>query len=1364
MTEAGRDSVQDVGSAFALIARAYMGAVAASERDRGLTYGDLDADSAAIAHALGRMGLMPGERVLVALPRGLDYLRVVVAIVRAGGVYVPVDPAWPPERLEQIARITRPVLTVAPHGWSTLRGAVAIGDLDGQADAFDPPPIGRDSPCYVMFTSGTTGEPKGVVVPHRAVLRLVVGPDAYDVGPDRAWLHLSSTSFDASTLEIWAPLLNGGRCITVPDTLPSLDRIAEILRETGTTDAWLTASLFNAVVDHAPDAFSGLRQVLTGGERLSGEHVRRFLRRWPDIRLINGYGPTENTTFTCCRTIEPADADDPGGVPIGLPIRGTEVRLVDDRGLPVDDGEPGELVAGGDGVALGYLGDEALTAARFVTLPGGEGLWYRTGDFARRRADGLIEFLGRRDRQVKVRGHRIELEEVEAQIAACPGVTRALAMTIGDRADLNRLAAAYTAGAEPLASDDLRAFLIARLPRHLVPDVLCPLERIPVGPTGKVALDAVRELILRAAAPSVGLSAQEGWRELVGLLAEVLPGAAAEPDGSFIAIGGHSIAALRLAAGLRARHGVRVEVGRILGCEALGELAEAIACGPGPAEDGGESDEAGPVLAASMQQQFFFEQALDPTRSAYHEFAAFRAGAGLDVAALEAAWRGLVARHEILRTRLELRDDRLLQHIDPPEAAHNAEFGVHALIEWPDDRTPDEAAAVLNTPFDLERAHSARLHVFVLRDGTFGVVLVFHHMAVDEWSLGLIADDLGTLYRGESLSPAVQFRRFSEHERRARTDAETECVAERLLAVSPPRATLGRAPAPATRRPVLSGLTTSEVERRATGLGCTPSAFLLAVYGRAICEVFDRQDVAILTPLSRRTGPDLQRVVGCCNTMHPIVFDGRDPDLRRATRGVQRAFVEAYDRPIAPFSEVMRAAQRKARGRGFNVEFGFAYQTRTGFRPDMGGVEIGPLRCPDAAARFPLAMLLHTEADRVVGALAASAGSEGESHLHDLEDAIERVMLGPRRSPVVRVSIPGRESDQVPVAAAATPGDESLRREAAGAWAALVGSPPSSDNDDFFDRGGHSLLLLRLVARIKAATGVEPAMGPFLERPVFGRLVRCLQDAQQAEEQAGRTFRVVELHTGEQTILALPGAIGRPIVFSRMARELAERGPGAPGLLCYDLFEPLSRLGPADGLDRVLNRLLGDLHRPDVVGLIGFSVGGLLPLFLNHLSPEVERRVHLWLVDVFHPSTMRGAEVRSRQSLVNAIHNPHRVPLALYDTARIARRVLRKNLLHEEELGLDLLAIEKLRVELRRRSMRVWRGRATVFVAGRKPIWQPHFDEREMNGMSPYLGGPIERVIIPQLHQDLLTRGARRIVRRLIGDLARGGEGPGRSS
>ena len=300
-------------------------------------------------------------------------------------------------------------------------GNSIVIDLDqavGQISACDDgnPKTGDDPErlLYVMYTSGSTGTPKGVEVPHRAVNRLVQNSGVADFGPDRVFLLLAPLSFDASTFEIWGPLLNGGRCVIYPERLPEFDTLARVIRTNSVTTLWLTASLFNKIIDEAPQTLISVEQLLTGGEALSVDHIRRAQQALPNIEFINGYGPTENTTFTCCYRIPRPLDDKLTSIPIGRPIGNTQVYVLDPQLGCVPVGAPGELYAGGDGLARGYLNRPQLTAERFVESPyaAGEKL-YKTGDLVRYLPDGNIEYLGRLDQQIKLRGFRIEPGEIE---------------------------------------------------------------------------------------------------------------------------------------------------------------------------------------------------------------------------------------------------------------------------------------------------------------------------------------------------------------------------------------------------------------------------------------------------------------------------------------------------------------------------------------------------------------------------------------------------------------------------------------------------------------------------------------------------------------------------------------------------------------------------------------------------------------------------------------------------------------------------------------------------------------------------------------------------------------------------------------
>ncbi len=443
----------------------------------GLTSAQLVARADEIACCLWQLGLRPGDRAGLLLGRSSDAIAAILATTRIGAVYVPIDPALPASVVQHTLSDAAARVIIATGDCAGDRPTLRLDQALPSAAPLPPlPPTDPAAPAYVMYTSGSTGVPKGVVVPWRGVLRLVQNPDYVTFTPADVVLHAAPLGFDASTFEIWGALLNRAALAIVPDAVPSLDTIAQALDRFGVTIAWLTSGLFHAMVDARLPAMAGIRQLLAGGDVLSPPHVARALAGLPNTSLINGYGPTENTTFTCCYPI-PRDHAADRAVPIGWPIRGTSVWLLDEQGQPVPEGDEGELCAGGDGVALGYLNRVEATAAVFVTGPDGRPM-YRTGDRARRRHDGALIFAGRKDREVKIRGKRVCLDDVEAALLSEPAVRQAAVVFQGGRAD------AFVSG--DVEAGALRRTLLARLPEHMVPSVITVLGAMPLTPNGKL--------------------------------------------------------------------------------------------------------------------------------------------------------------------------------------------------------------------------------------------------------------------------------------------------------------------------------------------------------------------------------------------------------------------------------------------------------------------------------------------------------------------------------------------------------------------------------------------------------------------------------------------------------------------------------------------------------------------------------------------------------------------------------------------------------------------------------------------------------------------------------------------------------------
>ena len=432
--------------------------------------------------------------------------------------------------------------------------------------------------AYVMYTSGSTGTPKGVAVPHRAVIRLVRETDYASFSPDETFLQLAPISFDASTFEIWGPLLNGGKLVVMPPAPPTLEEIGRAISEHGVTTLWLTAGLFNAMVDERLPDLRPLRQLLAGGDVLSVPHVGKALRELKNTRLINGYGPTESTTFACCHTIAPG-ASLESAIPIGQPIANTTAYILDANLQPVPVGVSGELFIGGDGLARGYWQREELTAEKFIsdpfsTEPGAR--LYRTGDLARWRSDGVIEFLGRADNQIKLRGYRIEPGEIETALKRQADMLDGAVIVREDTPGEKRLVAyVVRKPGAPLKFDQaaMIAALKKSLPEYLVPSAIVALEALPRTPNGKLDRKALP-------APS-STQSSEGFvapqtplEEKVAMIwAEVLGLDRVGAADNFFDLGGHSLLGLRLVNQLREALGEHVALALVFEAPTVTRMA-----------------------------------------------------------------------------------------------------------------------------------------------------------------------------------------------------------------------------------------------------------------------------------------------------------------------------------------------------------------------------------------------------------------------------------------------------------------------------------------------------------------------------------------------------------------------------------------------------------------------------------------------------------------------------------------------------------------------------------------------------------------------------------------------------------------------
>ena len=556
---------------------------------RSLTYAALDAQANRQAHALLAAGVQPGQRVLVLLERSDALVIALLAILKAGAAYVPVEANCPPQRLAHILADAAPALVLSstalaarlPAGGPPLLlaepGAAPSDDLPDT----DPAVAGIDarSLAYVMYTSGSTGMPKGVMVEHRNIVRLAVDSGFAPLEHGDRVAHCANPAFDAATWELWAPLLNGASVLVFDqDTLLDPARFNRALADGGVTALWLTAGLFHEYADALEEAFGGLRWLLAGGDVLDPQVVARVMgKARPPRHLLNGYGPTETTTFATTHAVTGAPHE-ARTIPIGRPIGNTQVYLLDPLGQPVPVGVPGEIHIGGDGVARGYLNLPQHSAERFIADPfsaqPGARL-YRSGDLGKWRADGSIEFAGRNDFQVKIRGYRIEPGEIETRLAACAGVREALVLAREDSPGDKRLVA-YLTAADGFDVAAAREALRAQLPAYMLPAAFVVLPRWPLNANGKVDRHALPDPAdVAVDTPAAPLSAEQEtlaqlWRPLLRL-------AGVGPGDSFFDVGGNSLLATRLVARIGQHYAIDFPLRAVFDAPRLAQMADVIA-------------------------------------------------------------------------------------------------------------------------------------------------------------------------------------------------------------------------------------------------------------------------------------------------------------------------------------------------------------------------------------------------------------------------------------------------------------------------------------------------------------------------------------------------------------------------------------------------------------------------------------------------------------------------------------------------------------------------------------------------------------------------------------------------------------------
>jgi non-ribosomal peptide synthetase component F len=878
--------------------------------------------------------------------------------------------------------------------------------------------------AYVIYTSGSTGRPKGVMIPHRGIVNLAEWHcDEYDVQAGVLAAQFANVGFDAAAWETWPHLLAGARLELAPEgvrTTPSA--IPDWLREQSISHVFLPTPLAEEVLDPLARALNPVRYVLTGGDRL---------RRWSpggNFVLFNHYGPTECTVVATSGRVSEAAQAPSAHPPIGKPIRNTCVYLLDGDLMPVPPGVPGEIFIGGFGVGRGYLNSPARTAERFVpdAFSGVRGArLYRTGDVGRYLADGDIDFLGRRDTQVKIRGHRIELAEVEAVLQEHGLVERAVVVASEGRAGARLVA--YVVNGRATDGDqhgDVEQFLQGRLPRYMLPSVIVPVDEIPVTGNGKIDYSALPPPPDSAAGGgSADLTPTE--QAIAGAWSEILRVPAVAPTDDFFALGGHSLLAATLAARLGRTFGVdrASSLRQVFETPTLRELAQAVDAsrhGTRPMILAARRDEELPLSFA--QQRLWFLAQLEPGSPFYNVPVALRLRGDLDASALSGALDEVVARHEALRTTFPSVDGEPRQVIGPVLPVGLETVDLRAITE---ERQEEEARAraleeALRS-FDLAVGPLFRALLLRLDSDDHVLLLTMHHIVADGWSMGVLAEELSALYTAFTAGDAsplqplpIQYADFAVWQR----EWLQGDVLERELAYW--REQLAGAPTvlelPTDRprdsvqsleaeevRVIIPGELTEGLRRLGTEHRCTLFMTLLAGFQALLSRYSGQDDILVGSPVANRPVYEVEPLIGLfLNTLVMRAEFADDPGFADLLDRVASTTVDAFAHQDLPFERVVDEIRPQRRRNAHPVfQVFFALQSMDTAYPAFPGLAVSGFRTPTQATEFDLSLSLWEHPEGLTGWLEYRSDLFDRTTIELLVDHyrafLERVVADPTR-------------------------------------------------------------------------------------------------------------------------------------------------------------------------------------------------------------------------------------------------------------------------------------------------------------------------------------------------------------------------------
>ena len=1111
-----------------------------------LSFRELDARANQVAHRLRRMGVGPDVRVGLCVERSLELVVGLWGILKAGGAYVPLDPAYPPERLRYMLEDSGAgvVVTAGEAAGGLVGPGTRLLRLDAEAETLRAEPespvpggTGPEHLAYAIYTSGSTGRPKAVGVRQRAVANLVDALHGAVYAPLEPGQRVSvngSVSFDTSVKQLFQ-LLRGHTLDLTPESVrfdgDSLREYLEVQRVDvlDCTPSQLQLLLETGWLEEATRPVT----LLIGGEAIS-ETLWRRLAASRVVRAFNVYGPTECTVDA---TVCPVSAEYERPV-LGRPIENVRLYVLDGQGQPVGVGVPGELYIGGAGLARGYLGRPDATAERFVPDAfGGEpgARLYRTGDRARWLVDGTVEFLGRVDFQVKLRGHRIELGEVEVALREQPSVREAVAL-VREYGPGDQRLVAYVVAAAPVDTSALRAALKARLPEPMVPAAIVELPTFPLTPSGKVD---------RKALPLPGVAAKEtGFvpprtdteRRLAELWSRTLGVERVGVTDSFFELGGHSLLATRLVSQVRRAFEVELPLRAVFEAPTLEALARRVEESPRLVSGAGAPPPlvarpgAEPVLGFAQQRLWFLDR-LQPGSTAYNIPYAMRLTGALDVAALERGLEAIVQRHEVLRTTFGEQDGQPVARVAARGQVSLGRVDLSGLpVESREVEVRRRAEEEARKPFVLSEGPLLRTALLRLGEAEHVLLVTMHHIVTDGWSTGIFVKELAALYgaftsgRPSPLAELpLQYADYARWQREWLTDGVLEAQLgywRQRLAGSPPVLNLPldrpRPEVPEFRAGVhrlsLSQERVAPLVELARREGCSLFMVLLAGFQAVLGRWSGQDDIAVGTPVAGRTRAEVEGLIGFfVNTLVMRTEVGGAPTFRELLGRVREVALGAYAHQEVPFEKLVEEL-RPTRDLRYSPLFQvmLVLQNTPRARLELPGLTLNGLDVLHGSSKFDLNLALEeTEAGlegllsynaclfdaetvaRMVAELEGLLGAVASQPDQPLPHLLAGGSLEARPVPPPALSsLPARPSGHVEP-------EGPVAEELARLWRELLRVERVGMRDDFFELGGHSLLATRLVSRVRKALGVELPLRALFETPTLGALAERIARARE---------------------------------------------------------------------------------------------------------------------------------------------------------------------------------------------------------------------------------------------------------------------------